>query len=168
MSGVQVRQCVRPDCGLRYPQIVGHPFGERCPRCGASTRLILERSLEREPIHTNGLSTSLHLEVLLDNIRSSWNVGSMFRTADGLGIRTLHLCGITPTPEHAKVTKTSLGAEQTIAWRHYNDGVQAALALRERGYNLWALEHDSRAESLLELSSPLPDEPLLLVVGNLV
>lgn len=166
MSGVQVRQCMRPDCSLRYPQVTGHPYGERCPRCGASTRLVLERPLDSEPIHTNGLSTSLHLEVLLDNIRSAWNVGSMFRTADGLGIRALHLCGVTPTPDNTKVTKTSLGAEQSVAWCHYNDGVQAALTLRERGLHLWALERDSRAESLLELSFPLPDEPLLLVVGN--
>jgi tRNA G18 (ribose-2'-O)-methylase SpoU len=166
LPSYQIRQCARMECGLRYPLVVGHPFGERCPRCGASTRLISERAFERQPFHDDSLAGKLHLEALLDNIRSAWNVGSMFRTADGLGVRRLHLCGITPTPESPKLIKTSLGAEASIPWFHENNGLQVAQRLKAQGYQLWALEYNSRAESLLDISHLRSERPLLLVVGN--
>lgn len=61
------------------------------------------------------------IEVILDNIRSLYNVGSVFRTSDGLGISKLYLCGITATPEHPKLAKTSLGAEKSVSWEYHKD-----------------------------------------------
>ena len=165
----QIRKCTRTGCGLRFPQANGATHSERCPRCGASTRLILERPLEREALAgnkpTNG-GKRVHLEVLLDNVRSAWNVGSIFRTADGLGIQHLHLCGVTPTPDNPKVAKTSLGAEFNLPWHSYPDGLALAHTLIEQGYTLWALEQDARAISLLDGTLRLPNGKLLLVVGN--
>ncbi len=166
LSGYQIRQCVRDECGLRYPLITEHPYGERCPRCGASTRLIESRSIEREPIQSKKLNRGVHLEALLDNIRSAWNVGSMFRTSDGLGICKLHLCGLTPTPENQKVLKTSLGAEANVMWCQANNGVREAQALSAQGYHLWALENAPGSKSLLDILPLQGDKPHCLVVGN--
>lgn len=169
ISGYQIRQCVRAECGLRYPLTTGHPYGERserCPRCGASTRLLVEKPIEREPIRSDPLDNRIHLEVLLDNIRSAWNVGSMFRTADGLGIRKLYLCGLTPIPDNPKVLKTSLGAETSVLWCHASDGVRQAQALKSQGYHLWGLESDPKADSLLDNLPIQKDQTYCLVVGN--
>ncbi|NPV76937.1 MAG: RNA methyltransferase [Anaerolineae bacterium] len=107
-----------------------------------------------------------HIEVLLDNIRSAFNVGSIFRTADGAAINHIHLCGITPTPDHPKVSKTALGAECLVAWTQHWDGVEAARELKEKGYALVALESAEDSRSLFEISS-LPGTPLtVLVLGN--
>ena len=59
--------------------------------------------------------------VILDNIRSVHNVGAIFRTSDGVGVNKIFLCGITPTPEHKKVHKTSLNAEQYVEWQYFKD-----------------------------------------------
>jgi tRNA G18 (ribose-2'-O)-methylase SpoU len=129
--------------------------------------LILVRDLRDEGGNEScQTSPSSSLEAMLDNIRSAWNVGSMFRTADGLGIRRLHLCGLTPTPENAKVIKTSLGGERNVAWRYYRDGVAAATALVAQGYRLWALERHPGAQPLAGASRHLPGPPIVLVVGN--
>ena len=90
------------------------------------------------------------VEALLDNIRSLRNVGSMFRTADGAGIDHLYLGGITPTPEHPKLAKTSLGAERSVPWSHHPDACTAAAELRARGRALWALEGGPRSVCLFD------------------
>jgi tRNA G18 (ribose-2'-O)-methylase SpoU len=106
------------------------------------------------------------VEALLDNIRSTYNVGAMFRTADGAGLRHLHLAGITPTPNHPKIAKTALGAEAVVPWSAHPNGLEAALAMREAGYHVWALEGGPRAVSLFDAARRMPDGPVLLVVGN--
>lgn len=72
----------------------------------------------------------------------------MFRTADGLGVEKLYLCGITPTPENAAVRKTSLGAEESIQWEYARDAVKLAERLNAEGFALWGLEQDERAVRL--------------------
>jgi tRNA G18 (ribose-2'-O)-methylase SpoU len=106
------------------------------------------------------------LEALLDNIRSAGNVGSMFRTADGAGLRRLHLCGITATPKDPSIAKTSLGAHEHLPWNWHADGVAAALELREEGCRLWALEGVPGAELLFEALLEPEGRPVVLVVGN--
>jgi tRNA G18 (ribose-2'-O)-methylase SpoU len=164
----QMRECNNPSCGLRYPLVEGHPFGERCPLCLGDTRIALTRSLSTEPVSgaaTPGQSPC-PIEALLDNIRSAWNVGAIFRTADGTGIPCLHLCGITHTPENTSVRKTSLGAENSVAWTYSRSALVAAQSLKAQGKKLWALEQDSRAESLAgALAEPLP-AGIVLIVGN--
>jgi tRNA G18 (ribose-2'-O)-methylase SpoU len=108
---------------------------------------------------------SLQLETLLDNVRSAWNVGAIFRTADGLGVQKLHLCGITPTPENPSVRKTALGADETIPWTYARNALLTAEKLKAEGCRLWALEQDPRAVSLTETWEPTA-QPLALIVGN--
>jgi len=104
------------------------------------------------------------LVVLVDNVRSTFNVGSIFRSADGAGVSHLYLCGITPTPAHPKLAKTALGAEQTVPWTHYKNSLECVQLLAAAGYQLWALEAMATAVSIF--TAPLPAAPLALVIGN--
>ena len=165
----QIRQC--PACGLRYPLVENHPFGERCPNCLGDTETVMTRSLTPEPAWLP-IKSSLRLEALLDNIRSAWNVGSIFRTADGLSVEKLYLCGITPTPENESVAKTSLGAEETVEWEYSRNALEAARRLKNEGCKLIALEQDARAISLSNYLPERSDRPgaqskgLVLILGN--
>lgn len=160
------RQCLNPACGLRYPHIAGQARGERCPRCGAETRIEAQQSRRQEQPSARPSAPARPLEALLDNIRSAWNVGSMFRSADGLGWRRLHLAGITPTPDNPQVIKTALGAENSVAWCYHASALAAAQDLQREGARLWALEAAADAV-LLDQVRPWPsDRPLVLIVGN--
>jgi len=166
LSGYQIRKCIRSECGLRYPYIDDYTFGTRCPRCAGETTLILRGERHGDGQSEIAAQPGNPIEALLDNIRSAWNVGSMFRTADGAGICRMHLCGITPTPENPDVIKTSLGAEKSIAWSWQADSVITGKRLREEGYQLWALEEDSRSEPMFAMPERGGTKPVVLVVGN--
>jgi tRNA G18 (ribose-2'-O)-methylase SpoU len=163
-SRFQIRVCQNPACGLRYPLVDGHPFGERCPLCLGETISAVTRTLSPEPFAPPN-RPSVRLEALLDNIRSAWNVGAIFRTADGLGVQKLHLCGITPTPENKSVQKTALGADQNIPWTYSRNAVNAAEKLKDDGLRLWALEQDPRAVPITD-SWRANDQRTVLIVGN--
>ena len=166
-SRYQIRLCENKECGLRYPLLKDSPFGTTCPRCSSSTRLPDTLILEGEAANQEGPNPVVHLEALMDNVHSAWNVGSMFRTADGAGIiRRLFLCGITPTPESSLIRKTSLGAEKYVSWHHDTNGVRAVIALKKQGKRLWALESDERSESLFDLMNEQICGSIVLVVGN--
>lgn len=100
---------------------------------------------------------------LLDNIRSMFNVGSMFRTADGAWLEEIIISGYTASPPRKEITKTALGAEYSVPWRSIPDPVEAIRALKQRGYVAIALEHTTRSRSY---SSVEYDFPLVFVVGN--
>lgn len=147
-SHYEIRICENPACGLRYPLVDGHPFGTRCPLCLGSTKVVLTRPLSPEPFSPLDElvpAPQAWLHAVLDNVRSAWNVGAMFRTADGLGVGKLYLCGITPTPENDAVRKTSLGAEESVQWEYARDSVKLAERLKAEGFVLWGLEQDERA-----------------------
>ena len=104
--------------------------------------------------------------VLLDNIRSAWNVGSIFRSADGFGFAYAYLCGITPTPESQAVTKTSLGAENTVRWSYHKDAVKLVRSLKKKGWQVWTLEENERAGPLPKNRDLQSSLPVILIVGN--
>lgn len=152
-------------CGLRFPVDQGSPLGSDCPHCGATT------AFTDNPYATFGAPpglarTGLRLEVLLDNVRSLTNVGSMFRTADGAGIAHMHLGGFTPTPRHPKLAKTALGAQEVVPWTHHGDAAAAAEALEREGATLWAVEGGPRSVSLFDPETPPPNGRLILVFGH--
>ena len=161
----QMRQCERPPCRFRFPVPAASHKGEICPRCGAATREATEAFTGQRPGPATGADAP-SIEALLDNVRSIFNVGSIFRTADGAGIGPLHLCGITATPDHPKLAKTALGAETAVSWRYNSNGVDAAEALKADGRQLWALEGSGQSDALFDMR-PEPDGvPIVLVVGN--
>ncbi len=162
----QIHQCERKDCLFRFPVVEQSPLGGECPHCGSKTRLVNAPYGAHEVKIKNIKPNGPEVEALLDNIRSIFNVGNMLRTADGAGIRHVHLCGITPTPNNPKLAKTALGAERAVAWSQHNDGLAAATTLKEQGLRLWALEGGPRSESLFETAGELQGPPIVLVVGS--
>lgn len=104
------------------------------------------------------------ISVVVDNVRSIYNVGSIFRTSDAALVEHVHLTGYTGTPEHRGLRKTALGAEKTVPWSHHNDPADAIAHLRATGHTIAALEITDDPVS----PSAVPAEafPLGLIVGN--
>ncbi len=105
----------------------------------------------------------LPVSILLDNVRSMYNVGAFFRTADAAGVEKLYLCGITSHPPKKAIGKTALGAEERVAWEHAWDPLPGLAALRERGYEIAAVETTPRAVDLFDWQ---PRFPVCLVFGH--
>lgn len=82
----------------------------------------------------------LPLVVILDNVRSLHNIGSVFRTSDAFRVECIYLCGITATPPHPEMHKTALGAEFTVDWKYVNNAVEAVDNLRQEGYIVFSIE----------------------------
>ena len=95
------------------------------------------------------------LVVVLDGVRSLYNVGSVFRTGDASRIAGVVLCGITATPPNAEIHKTALGAEDSVAWRHFEDTMEAVRWLREEGYTLLAVEQCEGSTMLQDFTPEL-------------
>jgi 23S rRNA (guanosine2251-2'-O)-methyltransferase len=130
------------------------------------TRLILSRELVTEPTRPLPFTFDAakpQKAVLLDNIRSAWNVGSIFRSADGFGFRPVYLCGITPTPEIEAVIKTSLGAEDAVPWSYHKDAVKLVMGLKKEGWRILALED---GEGAVPIDPDLKMDDTVLIVGN--
>ena len=109
--------------------------------------------------------------VLLDNIRSAWNVGSILRSADGFGFNHAYLCGITPTPEVDAVRKTALGAEDYVTWSHHKDAVKLVKGLKLEGWKIGALEEDKRAIPISQFTNSKSTNsqttyPFVLILGS--
>jgi 23S rRNA (guanosine2251-2'-O)-methyltransferase len=119
-----------------------------------------------EYLSLNNLPKMPHVEAILDNIRSAWNVGSIFRTADGVGIKKIYLCGITPAPTNPKVVKTALGAEQNVLWEKHNNCIILSNQLKQKGYRLWVLEDTPEAQPLFQYERSDEVTPIVFVVGN--
>jgi 23S rRNA (guanosine2251-2'-O)-methyltransferase len=160
----EVRICEA--CGLRYPLVEGQPFGTRCPACMGETRVVHSRRLATEPGRSLSWrsSSDRNMAVLLDNVRSAWNAGSILRSADGFGFRQAYLCGITPTPDNEAVTKTSLGAEDSVPWSYHKDAVKLVKGLKKNGRGIYALEENESAMEIDDVAKPPPDS--VLIVGN--
>ena len=105
----------------------------------------------------------LPVAVLLDNVRSMYNVGAFFRVADGVALQKLCLCGITAHPPKNAISKTALGAEDTVPWEHDWDAIRMAEELRRRGFELAAIETNPQAIDLYEWQ---PTFPLCIAFGN--
>ncbi len=105
-------------------------------------RLSLEEFKEAE---------KLPLVVVLDDVRSLYNVGSVFRTADAFRVEAVYLCGITATPPHPEIHKTALGGEDSVDWRYFENTEDAVRELQSRGYYVYAIEQVEGSTKLQEL-----------------
>lgn len=101
--------------------------------------------------------------VVLDNVRSLYNVGAFFRTADGVRLEKLYLTGITGKPPQRAISKTALGAEETVAWEHYADAAGVVRELRAREYEIAAIETSAHAVDLFDWQ---PRFPVCLIFGH--
>jgi len=100
---------------------------------------------------------------VLDNLRSAFNVGSIFRTCDTLRVQELFLCGYTACPPHSKLEKTALGTEEYVEWRHFESALDAVDFLQSQGITVWAAE--TAAESIPYGEADFPSA-LAIVLGN--
>ena len=107
----------------------------------------------------------LPLVVILDDIRSLHNIGSVFRTADAFRVECIYLCGITARPPHSEMHKTALGAEYTVDWQYYNKTVEAVDKLKTEGYTVFAIEQVENSLKLEELSLD-KKKKYAIVMGN--
>ena len=107
----------------------------------------------------------LPLTVVLDNIRSLHNIGSVFRTSDAFRIECIYLCGITATPPHPEMHKTALGAEFTVDWKYVNNTVEAVDNLKNEGYTVYSVEQAEGSIMLNELTLD-KSRKYAIIMGN--
>ncbi|MBR3454142.1 MAG: RNA methyltransferase [Bacteroidaceae bacterium] len=110
-------------------------------------------------------SIKIPIAVVLDNVRSMYNVGSVFRTADAFRLEQICLCGITSTPPHPEIHKTALGAEDTVSWTHYDNTLDAVSELRRHGFMIIAIEQVKNSIMLQDFNINT-NQKYALVFGN--
>lgn len=107
----------------------------------------------------------LPLVIVLDGVRSLYNVGSVFRSSDAFRVAEVVLCGITATPPNAEIHKTALGAEDSVAWRYFSDTMEAVKVLKAEGYTLLAIEQCEGSTSLQDFK-PEATKKYAVMLGN--
>lgn len=110
-------------------------------------------------------ATKNDVVLVLDNIRSSNNIGSFFRTADALLVQSIYLCGYTATPPSKDIHKTALGAEDVVDWVYFENAKDAVMHLGEKGYTVYAVEQVENS-ILLHQFHPTTNAKIALVFGN--
>lgn len=121
--------------------------------------------LNRVDVETFRQQKKLPVVVVLDNVRSMNNIGSIFRTSDGFAIEHVVLCGITAQPPHREIEKTALGATQSISWTYFDTVKTALQKLREEGYQIIAVEQAENSISLNHFQ-PKNNQKYALIFGN--
>ena len=110
-------------------------------------------------------SAKMPLVVVLDNVRSLYNVGSVFRTCDAFRVERMMLCGITAVPPHVEIHKTALGAEDSVDWEYHDDTMDAVAKLHDTGYTVLAIEQCQGSTTLSDFV-PHNDKKYAVVMGN--
>lgn len=128
-------------------------------------RKLLNEELDRKSVEEFQNSSKTPIIIILDNVRSLNNVGSVFRTADAFLLEAVYLCGITGKPPHKEIQKTALGATETVAWKYFQNTLEAVEELKRKEYLIYSIE---QAESSVMLNNFIPDrnKKLALVFGN--
>ncbi|MBC8032503.1 MAG: RNA methyltransferase [Chitinophagaceae bacterium] len=121
--------------------------------------------LNRKTVEEFRESDKVPIVVVMDNIRSMHNVGSVFRTADAFLLHAIYLCGYTPRPPHRDIHKTALGATDTVSWSYFDTTASAVASLKEDGYSVYAVEQVEGSLSLAHIDC-LIEGKLAIVFGN--
>ncbi|WP_161889845.1 RNA methyltransferase [Pontibacter russatus] len=121
--------------------------------------------LNRDSVEDFKNKKKIPLVLVLDNVRSLNNVGSVFRTADAFMVEKVYLCGITGTPPHRDIEKTALGATESVAWEHAPDTLELVKQLQADGYHICAVEQAENS-TMLNGFQPEPGQPYAFVLGN--
>ena len=128
-------------------------------------RKLTMNELNRLSVNEFKSSPKIPIVIVLDNIRSQHNIGSIFRTADAFRLESICLCGITATPPHREIHKTALGATESVDWKHFPSTMEAVSELKARDYKVLAIEQTHQGTLLTEYS-PAIHGKLALVFGN--
>lgn len=121
--------------------------------------------LGRKTVEEFRSSEKLPIIAVLENIRSAYNVGSVFRTADAFLIEAIYIIGYSAVPPHKEIKKTALGAEETVSWKHFKTSDEAIASLKEDGYTVYAIEQ-AQSSQLLQNLSFTPDQKIAVIFGN--
>ncbi len=128
-------------------------------------RKLKNEELNRVSVEAYKKQPKTPLVVVLDNIRSLSNIGSVFRTSDALAIEKIILCGITAQPPHREIHKTALGATESVEWTYEHTTLEAVKKLRKSGYQTIAIEQADQAISLIDFQ-PIKGRKYALIFGN--
>jgi 23S rRNA (guanosine2251-2'-O)-methyltransferase len=123
-----------------------------------------EITAKRNTLDTLHLVNKMPVYVVLNSIRSNYNVGSVFRTSDGAMIEKLYLCGYTPYPPKKEIMKTALGSTESVSWEYVKDPAEVVLKLKEQGVKICALEITEGSRDYSEIACS--DFPLCIIIGN--
>lgn len=121
--------------------------------------------IKRMDVNSFKHAQKIPLIIILDDIRSLHNVGSVFRTADAFKVKCIYLCGITATPPHPEIHKTALGAELSVDWIYVKDVMQAVAEVRNQGYQILSVEQ-ARGSIALQDMPVISGEKYAIVMGN--
>lgn len=128
-------------------------------------RKLLNEELNRKSLEEFKSSSKTPVIIVLDNVRSLNNVGSVFRTADAFLVEAIYLCGITGTPPNKDIQKTALGSTESVVWKHFKTTIEAIEELKQKRFHVYSIE---QTESAIMLNDFTPDkeQPLAIVFGN--
>lgn len=163
MNEFVMLQCSNNQCNIRFPA-PKDDYNTFCPLCGDKLS-IYQYNVNNGYAHFHK-NTGVHLECALDNIRSAYNVGSILRSANGFGIDTVHLCGVSPSPFAEKVKKTSLGAEYSISWCYHPNALDLVTQKKRDGFHIFSIETSPSATSILDIHLESPAQKVLFILGN--
>jgi len=121
--------------------------------------------LGRKSVEEFKQSQKIPIIAVLENVRSAYNVGSVFRTADAFLIEAIYICGYTAYPPHKEIRKTALGADETVSWKHFKNISEAIVEIRKLGYKVYAVEQAADSYKLQAISYE-PDERIAVIFGN--
>ncbi|MCK9338850.1 MAG: RNA methyltransferase [Bacteroidales bacterium] len=121
--------------------------------------------LNRVDVETYRLQEKISLVVIMDNIRSMNNVGSIFRTCDAFSVESIWLCGITACPPNKEIAKTALGATESVVWNYAKETAEAVKQLKAQGYRIYAVEQVDTSIALNKLNINKKDK-IAIILGN--
>ena len=130
-----------------------------------ANRKLKNAELDRKTVSEFKEATKTPIIIILDNIRSLNNIGSVFRTADAFLIEKIYLCGITARPPHKDIQKTALGATETVTWEYVEDTLELVTKLQQEGKKVYAIEQAENAV-MLDKFEPLKDQTSAVIFGN--
>lgn len=122
--------------------------------------------LGRKSVQEFRSAEKLPVIVVLDNVRSAYNVGSVFRTADAFLIEAIYLCGITAYPPHKEIQKTALGSTETVAWKYFSTTLEAVDELKKMDYKVFAVEQTEKSILLHNVKRQTSNDKLAVVFGH--
>lgn len=121
--------------------------------------------LNRKSVEEFKNSQKIPVIAVLENIRSAYNVGSVFRTADAFLLEAIYITGYTCVPPHKEIKKTALGAEETVDWKHFSNAPEAIKNLKEAGYRVYAVEQ-AKNSLMLQQAGFKANEKIAVIFGN--
>ena len=129
-------------------------------------RKITTQEMHRLSVEEFRNSDKLPLTVVLDNVRSQNNIGSVFRSADAFRVEHVALCGICSTPPHREIHKTALGAENSVSWSYHENTAECLRGLKDKGYRIFAVEQVDDSIKMGSNQCSLLSGPCAIVLGN--